>query len=247
MEHYITISGANIWTIIHDELADSQKPFLLMCGGGPGVNDGLNEMDPLLNEYFNTIRFNTRGCGTSTADKNYSIETVINDIEEIRKYFNVEKWYILGHSWGANIALFYALEHPEHCERIVYLCGLGVQNDMDWSEECARHAAEQTEPERPPRQDVDDTMNYEVLDVQIHSFHKYIQKPMLLRQIATLPIPVCVMCGRLDIRPMWPAIQLANLLPYGKLLIFEECGHFPWVTHPEQVKSSVLDWFHDGK
>lgn len=151
MEHYVTSGTAKIWTTINDESPKCSKPYLLMCGGGPGVNDGLNEVDPILNTRFNTIRFNHRGCGSSTAAKNYNIETVLNDIEAIRQFYRVDSWYVLGHSWGANIALFYTLKFSKHCKSVIYLCGMGVQNDMDWSAECATNAAELKEPERPPR------------------------------------------------------------------------------------------------
>jgi hypothetical protein len=57
MNQFVTNGTAKIWTNISDTL-HCNKPYLCMCGGGPGVNDGLSEVDPLLNIRFNTIRFN---------------------------------------------------------------------------------------------------------------------------------------------------------------------------------------------
>lgn len=243
MEHYVTSDDAKIWTFISDEDPNCNKPYLLMCGAGPGVNDGLNEVAPMLNDKFNTIRFNHRGCGTSTADNNYDIDTVLNDIEAIRQYYNVKHWYVLGHSWGANIALFYALKYPQFCKKVIYLCGTGIQNDADWSEECAKAAVQLEQPERPPRLDIDDTMNYDVLDAEIESFNKYIQRPTLLQDISLLQIPFLVIIADKDVRPMWPTVQLSNLLPKGKLTVFEDCNHFPWITHPDLLRDTVFDWF----
>ena len=242
MEHYVPVGTARIWTVISDENINCDKPVLLMCGGGPGVNDGLNEVSPLFEDMFNTIRFNHRGCGSSTADCNYNIDTVIGDIEAIRRYYNVNSLYILGHSWGANIALFYALKYPQYCKKVVYLCGIGIQNDADWNAECAKAAAASEGPERPPRLDIDDTMNYEVLDAELDSFVKFIQRPMLLRDIAQFRLPVLVICGEKDIRPMWPALQLSNLLPDGQTVIFDNCGHYPWLTHDDLLRKTVTDW-----
>ena len=42
-----------------------------------------------------------------------------------------------GHSWGAALALLYALDHPERVSRLLYLNGMGIE--MGWEEE---HAAE---------------------------------------------------------------------------------------------------------
>ena len=33
---------------------------------------------------------------------------------------------LLGHSWGAQLALRYALEHPDRVDRLVYLSGTGL-------------------------------------------------------------------------------------------------------------------------
>jgi len=232
-EQYVTSGTAKIWTHINDNNA---KPYLLMCGAGPGVNDGLSEVDTLINDRFNTIRFNHRGCGTSTADGNYKIETVLEDIETIRRYYGVENWFILGHSWGANIALFYALKHPQVCKKVIYLCGIGVQNDSDWAEECAKNTDEFEQGDFKT-----DDMNYEVLDAEIKSFNKYIQQPTILRDIAKLQIPFYVILGAKDPRPSWATIQLAHLLPMAELKILGECGHFPWLTHPDLLKEIILE------
>ena len=116
-----------------------------MCGGGPGINDGLSGCAPFLNNHLNTIRFNQRGCGSSTADGKYDIITTIDDIETIRKFYNVEKRFLLGHSWGANVTLFYALKYPQFCKGIVYLCGIGVQNNDDWNTEFKKNAEIETD------------------------------------------------------------------------------------------------------
>ena len=131
MEHFVTNGIANIWTHINKS-QNIEKEYLCLCGGGPGVSDGLSAVDPLLNNHYNIIRFDYRGCGSSTADGNYDIETTLDDIEKIRQFYNIESWYTLGHSWGANIALFYALKYPQFCKGIIYLCGIGVQNNNDW-------------------------------------------------------------------------------------------------------------------
>ena len=41
--------------------------------------------------------------------KNYNI---VDDIEELRKYLSIERWFVYGHAWGATLALAYASRHP---------------------------------------------------------------------------------------------------------------------------------------
>ena len=242
MEHYVSSGSAKIWTFIHDD-QNKSKPYLLMCGGGPGINDGLLGCDPLLNHRFNTIRFNQRGCGSSTADEKYDVETTIDDIEQIRQNYSIQKWYIIGHSWGANIALFYALKYPQYCKGIIYLCGIGIQNDDDWNKEFKQNAEVMTpllEMEVSLLKDFE--VNYDVLNYALRSFNKYIKSPMLLKKISKLQTPTLVLCGEKDIRPNWPAIQLSNLLPAATLSMIDGCGHLPWATHPETLSKTIFDW-----
>ena len=48
------------------------------------------------------IYLDQRGCGRSTSpkDNNYSMDRMVNDFEEVRKYLGIDKWITLGHSFG---------------------------------------------------------------------------------------------------------------------------------------------------
>jgi proline iminopeptidase len=39
---------------------------------------------------------------------------------------------LLGHSWGALLALRYALEHPERVNRLIYVSGTGIDPEHTW-------------------------------------------------------------------------------------------------------------------
>ena len=56
MENYININTSKIWTSISD-VVDLNKPYICLCGGGPGIGDSLGEVDGLINSEFNVIRF----------------------------------------------------------------------------------------------------------------------------------------------------------------------------------------------
>lgn len=63
------------------------------------------------------------------------MQTAIEDIERIRKFYKVSNWIVGGHSWGANIALVYALKNPDYVNSIIYIAGNGIHNDRHWSDE----------------------------------------------------------------------------------------------------------------
>jgi proline iminopeptidase len=39
----------------------------------------------------------------------YTIETCLTDLESVRAHYGIDRWIIGGHSWGADLALIYAL------------------------------------------------------------------------------------------------------------------------------------------
>lgn len=60
------------------------------------------------------ILFDQRGCGRSTPLGNLSDNTtshLIADLETLRNTLGIERWIVCGGSWGATLALHYALEH----------------------------------------------------------------------------------------------------------------------------------------
>lgn len=238
MENYVKAGAAELWTHISDT-TNNDKPYICFCNGGPGLGDYLSEIDDLLKSRFNVIRFEQRGCGRSTKDNNYSIETTIDDVDEIRKYYKIKSWYILGHSWGAGIALFYANKYRTNCKGVVYISGMGIQNDNDWSEEFNKNSKNLEEPETNLPEDA---INYDVTNAGLRSYNQYIKLPMLLKEISGLNIPVLTICGKKDIRPIWPAVQLANLLPNCTLRIFEECNHFPWKQNRDLLRDTIFQW-----
>jgi len=60
------------------------------------------------------VYFDQRGCGRSDTpvDKNYSLDRMVDDIEDIRRSSGVEKIYLLSHSFGGIIAVNYAKKYP---------------------------------------------------------------------------------------------------------------------------------------
>ena len=243
MENYVSIGEVKIWTTICDQV-DSNKPYLCLCGGGPGLGDYLAEVDNLLCGRFNIIRWEQRGCGHSTADGSYTIHTAINDLDEIRRYYNLERWFIGGHSWGAGLALAYALDFPEKCQGIIYVSGIGMQNDHDWSEQFNANAKKLDGPELTLPDGL--TTNYDALNVGLRSFNEYVKRPTLYRDISQLRVPTIILYGEDDIRPPWPAIQLSHLLPNCILRIFAGTGHFIWLDKPYEFSEVITTWLDEA-
>ncbi len=101
-------------------------PALFLHGGpGSGSSDSFHAFfDPELHCAFT---FDQRGCGRSTpsaADDLASLplnttQTLIEDIEVLRERFGVDRWIVVGLSWGATLALAYAERQPQRVTGLV--------------------------------------------------------------------------------------------------------------------------------
>ena len=103
--------------------------------GGPGA--GSSEY---LRQYFNPekyhiILFDQRGCGRSTPSpslENNTLSHLIEDIEIIRRFLNIDKWLVAGGSWGTTLALAYAEQHFTHVSGFV-LRGIFLGSDEEYN------------------------------------------------------------------------------------------------------------------
>jgi proline iminopeptidase len=102
------------------------KPALYLHGGpGSGISGGYRcHFDP---EKFLIVSFEQRGCGRSRPRvsepgsdlKKNTTQALISDIEKLRIHLKVDKWLLLGTSWGTTLALAYAQTVPERVTAIV--------------------------------------------------------------------------------------------------------------------------------
>jgi proline iminopeptidase len=103
---------------------------LILCHGGPGAWDQFGDLAAMLCDELHVIRWDQRGCGRSERRGPYSMARTVADLEAVRAHFGREKVALLGHSWGAQLALRYALDHPDRVGKLVYVSGTGL--GFDW-------------------------------------------------------------------------------------------------------------------
>ena len=105
--------------------------------GGPGGHCR-SEHHSLFNpEIFKSVIFDQRGCGKSTPYRSLvgnNTENLVEDIEKIRDFLKVKKFFIIGGSWGATLALKYALKYPKNISAILLRSVfLGTMDEIDWA------------------------------------------------------------------------------------------------------------------
>ncbi len=131
-ERIVTINGVRLWTAVQGE----GHPMVL-CHGGPGGYDYLGPVAEMVDDVCQVVRYDQRGSGRSDVAGPYDVATFVDDLEGLREHFNFDRWIVVGHSWGAGLALAYAVRFPTRTTAIVHVSGTGI--DVRWHEEYRRN------------------------------------------------------------------------------------------------------------
>ncbi|HEY9039028.1 MAG TPA: alpha/beta fold hydrolase [Roseovarius sp.] len=90
-------------------------PIVFLHGGpGSGCQTAHRRLFP---EDAYLVMFDQRGAGRSLPSRSRADNTtghLIADMEKLRAHFEIDKWIVVGGSWGATLALAYAQRHPRH-------------------------------------------------------------------------------------------------------------------------------------
>lgn len=103
--------------------------------GGPGSGCQASHRRLFNAARFCAVLFDQRGAGRSLPARSRDANTtqhLIDDMETIRRHFGIERWLVVGGSWGATLALAYAERFPKRVTglvlRAVYL---GTREEID--------------------------------------------------------------------------------------------------------------------
>jgi proline iminopeptidase len=236
MERFLDNAGTRLWST-----CDGNGTGLILCNGGPGCDDYLGPVAALISDSCRVIRFEQRGCGRSDRDKRYDLATTIDDIEFLRRSYGLERPIIAGHSAGVNFALIYALKYPENVTGIIGISGGRMVNDQEWSRTYHENLEAIGEENGGKVFDADPDVNR----VGNASWRKFITRPTLLRELSKLSVPAVFINAGADIRPNWPSMQLASLLPLGRYVEIANAGHYIWQSHSDDLQRELRAALHD--
>ncbi len=134
------------------DVGDGQRVYWEVCGepagkpavvlhGGPGSGCG-----PWWRTYFDPaayriVLFDQRGCGRSLPDAGdpatdlaaNTTDHLVADIERLRRQLSIERWLVLGGSWGSTLALAYAQAHRNRVtEMALFAVGTDTRREVEW-------------------------------------------------------------------------------------------------------------------
>ena len=121
---------------IYVEAVGTGTPVLFLHGG-PGSGFRPEQRGLFDPNRFRTHFFDQRGAGRSRPHGDLYANTtahLVDDIEVIRVAKGIDRWIVVGGSWGATLALAYAQRHPEQVAALVLRAVfLGTRHELDWA------------------------------------------------------------------------------------------------------------------
>jgi proline iminopeptidase len=259
----VHVDGAQLFSL---EVGDGPDVAVLLHGGPGASHDYLRpQLDALAEPGRRRLfYYDQRGGGRSPLDpgvKPGGFQTHVADLEAIRLHLRREKLVLVGYSWGALLAMLYAIEHPSRVEKLALISpapaaareraamkermALAMQRPaveemrrtLDPSDRRARFALAVSSYFVDPRRALELTpfvVKQAVEDAIWRSLGDYDLRPAL----RGLDLPSLVVHGLDDVIPVETARATADALGAG-LVTLPACGHVPYVEAPAPLFAAL--------
>lgn len=209
----------------------SGEPFIFLHGNGENSSYFKNQIDYFQSKY-RVIALDTRGHGKSPrGDAPFTIEQFSYDLYDFMKAHRISNAVILGFSDGANIAMKFAMKHPDMVKALILnggnLNARGVkrttQIPIEIGYKIAKHFAVKSQ---------DAKKNAEMLGLMVNDPNI---EPCELPQITS---PTLVICGTKDMIKESHTKEIAGSIPNARLTIIEG-NHFIANKCPAEFNQAV--------
>jgi proline iminopeptidase len=115
----IDVGGCKLYCEIEGE--GEGVPLVLINGGPGGTHHYFHPWFARAKKFAKIVYYDQRGCGQSDyeKDKGYSVDQAADDLESLRKALKLDKWIVLGHSYGGLLAQCYMAKYPDAVAGVV--------------------------------------------------------------------------------------------------------------------------------
>lgn len=165
-ELMVEVEGGKVYVRLNGLSHSDAYPVIFVHGGPGGAHNGFAEMLGLANERM-VIMYDQLDSGKSEQPnnpENWRVERFVESLDKIRLALKIERWHVVGHSWGSALALEYTAKYPQHTVSTV-LGGTFISTPhwiMDANllvkaaPETIRETLKQCESDSPPKKDICD-------------------------------------------------------------------------------------------
>ena len=206
--------------------------MILLHGNGEDVSYFEHQMEPYA-KYFRVIAIDTRGHGrTPRGDGPFTIRQFAEDLLRFMDLHCIGKAHILGFSDGGNIAMLFAMTHPERVDRLILdganLDASGVKRKIQIPIEIGYRIAKLFSRMSPEAKRHAEMLGLMVNDPDV--------KP---EELARIQSPTLVIAGDKDMIKENHTRLIARSIPGAELAIIPG-SHFVANENPEAFNEAVL-------
>jgi proline iminopeptidase len=288
--HNVVLNDVRFFYSVGGTAAD--MPPVVFLHGGPG--QGSEHFEALggrfLERELRVVYFDQRGSARSERPVNgdYAIATMVDDIEALRRELGTPKIVVMGHSFGAVLALEYAAKYPTTTSHVIIVAGL-----WDTQVQCplrlARFAQLRPDVYERVRNDTlapdgsrrnecdielrarnglgDDRRLFDLQTIFVDSalagrldsvntarnvvYGSEVNQAVLaaggnryrFTGFKSLTMPALVIAGKHDGAAIPAGLRpLAEKLPHGRYIEFENSGHFVYLDEPDRFARTVTEF-----
>ena len=237
-QEFLHNSGANIFYSEYFP-ADPQAPTLILLHGNGEDHTYFVKQIPAFSPHFRLVLMDTRGQGQSTGgDGELNFSVFAADLLALMDHLQIAKAHLLGFSDGGNLALTFALAHPERVQSLIRNGAnlepggvkLSTQLPIVLGYGCCRLLSPFSHKAR---------QNGAVLGLMVN--HPHIPSQAL----AALTMPALVIVGERDMIRDRHSQLIARSLPNAQFVRIPGGDHFCAAKCPEVFNHAVLSFLQN--
>jgi len=112
---------------------EGHGPALLLLHGIAGSSRTWRDVIPRLTDRFTVVAPDLLGHGQSEKPVgDYSLGAFASGIRDLVDVLDIERATVVGQSFGGGVAMQFAYQHPERCERLVLVDSGGLGREVNW-------------------------------------------------------------------------------------------------------------------
>lgn len=208
------------------------EPLILLHGNGESCEYFKHQMDPFLAR-FHVYALDSRGHGkTPRGERPFTIRQFAEDLLGFLEERQIDRAHLLGFSDGGNIALVFAIRHPDRVDRLI-LNGANlnaggvkrtVQLPIEIGYRLARKFADKSDKAK---------LNAELLGLMVNDPNVPVE------ELSKITAKTLVIAGTKDMIKAEHTRLIARSIP-GAELTFLLGDHFIANKRPEQFKEALI-------
>ena len=257
-EKKVAIGGVEV----NYKVAGEGRPVLILHGWGGSSDSWLKVQEILSEKGFRVLSLDLPGFGKSSDPSHFwNIDDYISLLLKFAEKTGLEKFSLVGHSFGGGLAVKFCAEYPEKIEKMV-IAGAAIFRSpkrLNWRQKIslslARSGALLKGIPLAERTFYPFFRSFVYRFAGVHDYQRAnevmkatfanINKEDLSGCLARIKRPVLIVWGRKDkSTPISDAFAIQKAIPGSQIKIIEEAGHSPHLTQPKITADLIFDFLN---